>query len=743
MQPKRKTKIMPQNKNPTEVKFEPAQAVPVAAFVDYHSGSIVSREILKGAAGKVTLFAFDEGEGLSEHTSPLNALVQIVEGEAQVAVSGQPRRVKAGELHKTPRLERLRRRAQAPLKPSAQAVLDSPDREAPILIHEMRLRLKELEMKNEELRRVQLDLESSRDRFARLYDLSPVGYLTLDADGVVCEANLTAARLLGLDRQVLLRKKMLRFIAPESQTGFCLHRRQFFSGASRQCSELQMRRLDGTAFTGRLESMKETAAGGRPARCLVALSDVTERHRADAERSRLAAIVDSSEDAIVSRALNDVVITWNAGAEQLFGYFQSEIVGRSFSVLVPLDRRDEARQIRQRIMQGQLVTHYETIRIAKDGRRIAVSLASSPVKDAAGKIVGISAILRDVSVRKQIEETLRQSEATLASFFAESPLGLLWVAEDGRILRVNRAQLEMLGRAGEEISGRSICEFHADPAFATAALERLAKKETLRDHHGRLRHKNGMIRHVLIDANGLWEQGRLVHSRWFVRDITTRVELQTELLQIVERERQRIGHDLHDGLGQHLHGISYLAALLEKGLREEASPRAREAGQLNKHLNHALELTRSLAHGFQPINPVPEGLMLALRELAKRIGGLYRADCRFECRFPVLIHRHSASTHLYRIAQEAVSNAIKHGKATRIQIHLAATPQRIVLGVRDNGVGIRRRAKRSKGMGLHIMQYRAGAIGGSMVVRKLPRRGTEVVCTVPRQALLLHDKGIK
>ena len=135
------------------------------------------------------------------------------------------------ELRKIPRLERLRRRAQAPLKPSAQAVLDSPDREAPILIHKMRLRLAELAMKNEELRRVQLDLENSRDRFARLYDLSPVGYLTLDADDVVCEANLTAARLLGLDRQVLLRKKMLRFIAPESQTGFCLHRRQFFSGA--------------------------------------------------------------------------------------------------------------------------------------------------------------------------------------------------------------------------------------------------------------------------------------------------------------------------------------------------------------------------------------------------------------------------------------------------------------------------------------------------------------------------------
>jgi len=89
---------MPQEQKSTEIKFEPARAVKLAALVDYQSGSIVSREILKGATGKVTLFAFDAGEGLSEHTSPFNALVQIVEGEAEITISGQPNRVTAGEL---------------------------------------------------------------------------------------------------------------------------------------------------------------------------------------------------------------------------------------------------------------------------------------------------------------------------------------------------------------------------------------------------------------------------------------------------------------------------------------------------------------------------------------------------------------------------------------------------------------------------------------------------------------------
>ena len=89
---------MPQNKNSTEATFEPAHAFQIAALVDYQSGSIVSREILKGATGKVTLFAFDQGEGLSEHTSPFNALVQMVEGEAEITISGQAHRVKGGEL---------------------------------------------------------------------------------------------------------------------------------------------------------------------------------------------------------------------------------------------------------------------------------------------------------------------------------------------------------------------------------------------------------------------------------------------------------------------------------------------------------------------------------------------------------------------------------------------------------------------------------------------------------------------
>ena len=135
--------------------------------------------------------------------------------------------------------------------------------------------------------------------------------------------------------------------------------------------------------------------------------------------------------------------------------------------------------------------------------------------------------------------------------------------------------------------------------------------------------------------------------------------------------------------------------------------------------------------------------MLALRELAECTQGVYRVDCRFECRSPILIHRHSAANHLYRIAQEAVNNAMKHGKPTRVRIRLAATPRSIILGIRDNGVGIRRRRKPSRGMGLHVMQHRADALSGSLLVQRLPEGGTEVVCTVNRQDLLPEENNLK
>jgi two-component system, LuxR family, sensor kinase FixL len=249
-------------------------------------------------------------------------------------------------------------------------------------------------------------------------------------------------------------------------------------------------------------------------------------------------------------------------------------------------------------------------------------------------------IIRDITARKQAEEALRRREQELADFFAESPLGLLWVGPDGRVQRVNQAELELLGRPGEEVLGRHISELHADAKAAAHVLTRVAERQTVQNYRARLRHKDGPQREVLIDANGLWEQERLVHSRWFTRDITRHVELEREILAISEREQRRLGHDLHDDLCQQLAGIEFLSQRLARDLA--ATPAVKvQAKQIAQMVQRAMTQTRELAQGLSPVRLEAEGLTDALRELAAGTRKVFRCACRCRCEPPVLVPDHT------------------------------------------------------------------------------------------------------
>jgi PAS domain S-box-containing protein len=498
--------------------------------------------------------------------------------------------------------------------------------------------------------------------------------------------------------------------------------------------ELRFRRSDRSTFAGWLESHPEPLTPGQPRRFLMALSDITMRIKSQEHVTQLAAIVESSNDAIISRTLGDVIVSWNPASERMLGYSAQEIVGRSFRVLVPPDRLRNLLSVRQRILGGEHIEQYETARITKDGRRIVVTTTTSPIEDAHGRVVGISAILRDITAQKFAESAQRQSEAALADFFEQAPLGLLWVSPDGRIPRVNRAQLAMLGRSREDLFGRKLVEFAATPELVARMLERLGRKEALRDHPAELRHQDGSVRHVLIDANGFWDKGRMLHLRWFIRDVTRRMELEKEILAIGERVRQRIGEDLHDDLCQQLTSIEFLARSLERQLSGRSPAEAVRARQITRLTRQAITHSRELAHGMYPVDLGMEGPVGALQELAARTKKLYRVDCRVRCHSPVQLGDLTAQTHLFRIAQEAVGNAIKHGKASRIDIRLRETGDQIILSIRDNGVGFPNAVAERKGLGLRIMQYRAEVVGGALSFRKSPRGGAIVTCSIPKRS---------
>jgi PAS domain S-box-containing protein len=235
---------------------------------------------------------------------------------------------------------------------------------------------------------------------------------------------------------------------------------------------------------------------------------------------QFAAIIESSDDAIISKDLNGVIATWNRGAERIFGYTAEQVIGKPVSILIPPDRMDEEPVILDRIRRGERIEHYETVRLRKHGSRIDISLTVSPVRNAEGKIVGASKIARDITERKRAAEALRAAEQQFRDFAENASVGMHWVGPDGIILWANHAEMAMLGYPPEEYIGRHISEFHAHQPVIEDILRRLNNRETLHDCEAVLRCKDGSTRHALINSDVLWEGNKFVHTRCFTRDIT-------------------------------------------------------------------------------------------------------------------------------------------------------------------------------------------------------------------------------
>lgn len=204
--------------------------------------------------------------------------------------------------------------------------------------------------------------------------------------------------------------------------------------------------------------------------------------------------------------------------------------------------------------------------------------------------------------------------------------------------------------------------------------------------------------------------------------------MERQVLEISAREQMRIGQDLHDGLGQQLTGIGFKGQLLARDLAEKGLPEATTASALVEMVSDAISQTRSLARGLYPVHLEADGLMTALQELAAQTQSLYGIPCRFFCEEPILLYDRAVTTHLYRIAQEALNNAVRHGKATAIEIELLEEGEAVSLSIRDNGVGMPSDAPPHKGLGLSIMRYRARMIEGTLEVGPAASGGTAVTC---------------
>lgn len=310
---------------------------------------------------------------------------------------------------------------------------------------------------------------------------------------------------------------------------------------------------------------------------------------------------------------------------------------------------------------------------------------------------------------------------------------------DPRILYINPAFAQLTGHQPGKVAGQPLSTL----AGLTAVQERLRQgvpqgesfleevstyKDGERDRWvewrvGPVRDKAGRVTNWLV----------------ILRDITERKRLEKEILEISDREQRRIGQDLHDGLCQQLAGIELMSQVLEQKLAVRSKSAAARVGDIAGHVREAISQTRLLARGLSPVTLESEGLMSALEELASNTQKMFSVVCRFACDPPVLVHDQSVATHLFRIAQEAVSNAIKHGKATEIDLQLTNAHGWTNLIITDQGAGFPEVIPR-RGMGLRIMRSRAAMIAGTLAIDNNPAGGGRVICSVPDKSAITTDE---
>jgi PAS domain S-box-containing protein len=325
----------------------------------------------------------------------------------------------------------------------------------------------------------------------------------------------------------------------------------------------------------------------------------------------------------------------------------------------------------------------------------------------------------------------RLAEDELAVFFAQSLDLLCIVGFDGYLKRVNPVWTSCLGWTLEELKARPSLDFvHPDDRDATLAeVGRLSEGAETILFENRYRHRNGSYRWLRWNARSEAGRRRIYAT---ARDVTDQKRLQREILEIADREKERLGRELHDGLCQTLAGIAALSATLSKRLAANSESAASAAAtEINELLTEAISEARDLAHGMGPVHLKEAGLDAALHTLAVNVQHLFRVSCTFECDCSFLKHCVAGiATHLFRIGQEAVHNAVVHGRADRIKISLCCKDGQGLLSVRDDGVGLSADDDLD-GVGLHTMAYRARLIGASLEVRRRNRRGTAVTCTFP------------
>jgi len=613
-------------------------------------------------------------------------------------------------------------------------------------------------------------------------------YAVRAPDGVIVWFNSRAAKLWG--REPAVGNTEERFCGayalyrpdgtymPHGETPVAL---ALATGEPAHDEEVIMARPDGSRVTVSVHVDPIRAASGAIVGAVNFFHDVTERKQHERTTGLLAAIVDSSDDAVISKNLDGTITSWNEGAQRIFGYTAQESIGRNITMLIPRDRLDEETTIIERLKRGERIDHYETIRLRKDGTPVHISLTISPVKDAHGRIIGASKIARDITERKQDEQEL----AERALLLDLSNDAILVRDGDDRISYWNNGAAELYGFSREEAIGHVSHEL-LQTEFPEPA-ERIAE-QFLREGRwsGELTHTRkdgsqivvvsrwsldkdgwGNRKRILETNNDITEQKRLESGlrgseerlRILANNLENQVlvrthqleqrnlevvqqseqlrELSRRLQQTQDDERRRIARELHDSAGQVLTALGMnLAGIAQRaGRNAKLGKSVEESRDLVQQLSKEIRTMSYLLH--PPLldeNGLPGVIEWYIQGLAER------SDLKIEADIPKDFGRLSDDMEvaIFRIVQECLTNIHRHSGSKTATIQLSRKEESVSLEIQDEGKGIppeklaEIQAHRT-GVGITGMRERVRHLHGTIDIQS-DTRGTKISVRLPATA---------
>lgn len=341
---------------------------------------------------------------------------------------------------------------------------------------------------------------------------------------------------------------------------------------------------------------------------------------------------------------------------------------------------------------------------------------------------------RQMTMRKQAETALDELSQLNQSIIAEADSGVMVFNNDGECILANEAAARIIGGSLEQLRQTNFRENQswrslgllkaAEEALQTGNTQKInapvhtsyGKDFWCMASIGRINRKEGMPYLLIVFS-----------------DISANKEIERKIISISEETKRRVGQELHDDLGQHLTGIAFQSKVLSQRLTNQNHPDAADAAKITTLINEAISKTRGMAHGLYPVELEEMGLRMMLRQLVDNVESLYQTQCEFICEEDCEIDAPLAAINLFRISQEAISNAIKHSKATKITLKLISQPKLTTLEIADNGCGIGHSDKlvTKSGLGMHTMRYRASLLGADLRIDTVVTGGTSILISLP------------